>query len=91
MLSQLSKKGTVRFVYSPDIPIKQVYLAGSFNNWKPITMKRKQNGLYALELNISKGWHEYKFVIDGVWQSDPENTDTARNSLGTINSVVIVR
>ncbi|MBN1123505.1 MAG: glycogen-binding domain-containing protein [Sedimentisphaerales bacterium] len=90
MISQVNKKGTIRFVYSPDGPVTQVCLAGSFNNWQPASMKKQKNGLYALELKMSKGQHEYKFVVDGVWQSDPENADTVQNALGTVNSVVIV-
>ncbi len=90
MTSTVNKKGTVRFVYSPDGPVKQVCLAGSFNNWQPVAMKKQKNGLYALELKMPKGQHEYKFVVDGVWQSDPANSDTVQNALGTVNSVLIV-
>ncbi len=90
MISQVNKKGTVRFVYSPDGPVKQVCLAGSFNNWQPASMKKQKNGVYALELKMPKGQHEYKFVVDGDWQSHPENADTVQNALGTVNSVVIV-
>jgi 1,4-alpha-glucan branching enzyme len=90
MMSQVSKKGTVRFVYSPDGPVKKVCLAGTFNNWQPAPMNKQKNGVYALEVKIAKGQHEYKFVVDGQWQSDPGNSDTVQNSLGTVNSVVIV-
>jgi 1,4-alpha-glucan branching enzyme len=90
MINRLTKKGTIRFVYSPDFPAKQVCLAGTFNNWTPAAMQKQPNGLYALEVKVPKGHHEYKFVVDGVWQSDPENTNTVQNSLGTVNSVVIV-
>ena len=88
MISKVNKTGNIRFVYSPDGLVKQVCLAGSFNDWQPVSMKKQKNGLYALELKMSKGQHEYKFVVDGVWQSDPENTDTVQNGLGTVNSVV---
>jgi 1,4-alpha-glucan branching enzyme len=91
MISQTSKKGTVKFVYSPDGPVKQVCLAGSFNGWKPIAMKKQASGVYSLEVNLSKGQHEYKFVVDGNWQSDPGNTDTVQNNMGSVNSVVIVK
>ena len=90
MNTQITKKGTIRFVYSPDGSVNQVCLAGSFNNWQPVAMKKQKNGIYALELKMSKGQHQYKFVVDGVWQSDPANTDTVANTLGTVNSVLIV-
>jgi 5'-AMP-activated protein kinase regulatory beta subunit len=91
MISQTSKKGTVRFVYSPDGPVKKVCLAGTFNNWKPVAMKKQANGVYSLERALPKGQHEYKFVVDGNWQSDPGNTDTVQNNMGTVNSVLIVK
>jgi len=90
MISQVTKKGTIRFVYSPDAPVKTVCLAGSFNKWQPAAMKKQQNGVYALEVKLSKGQHEYKFIVDDVWQVDPANTDTVQNTLGTINSVLVV-
>lgn len=90
MKSQITKKGTVRFVYSPDSPVNQICLAGSFNNWQPVAMNKQKNGIYTLELKLQKGQYEYKFVVDGVWQSDPANNDTVVNSLGTANSVLIV-
>ena len=91
MISQVNKNGAIRFVYSPDGPVKQVCLAGTFNNWKPAAMKKQPSGLYSIEVKVPKGQHEYKFVVDGVWQSDPENHDTVQNSMGSINSVVIVK
>ena len=91
MISQVSKNGAVRFVYSPDGPVKKVSLAGTFNNWKPAAMKKQPTGLYAIEVKVPKGQHEYKFVVDGQWQSDPENHDTVLNSLGSVNSVVVIR
>lgn len=90
MSSQISKKGSVRFVYSPDGPVKKVSLAGSFNDWQAVPMTKQKNGLYAIELKIPKGQHEYKFVVDGVWQTDPQNHDTIQNSLGSVNSVVMI-
>jgi len=90
MISQVTKKGTIRFVYSPDAPVKTVCLAGSFNKWQPASMKKQKNGVYTLEVKMTKGKHEYKFIVDDVWQLDPANTDTVQNTLGTNNSVLVV-
>lgn len=53
-------------------------------------MKKQKNRVYAVELKVPKGQYEYKFIVDDVWQPDPENTDTVQNALGTINSVVTI-
>lgn len=68
---------------------KKVFLAGSFNNWKPeaLAMKKTATG-WALPLYLGQGTHTYKFVVDGAWMAD----DAARESLpdghGGFNSVI---
>jgi len=74
-------------------PESVVYLAGSFNNWdpqaKPMTDKKK-TGLFSASVMLPPGSHEYKFVINGTWCVDPTNSDWTQNSLGTLNSVLVV-
>lgn len=74
-------------------PKSVVYLAGSFNNWdpqaKPMTDK-KNTGLFSAAVMLPPGTHEYKFVINGTWCVDPTNSDWTQNSLGTLNSVLVV-
>ncbi|MHC4403203.1 MAG: glycogen-binding domain-containing protein [Planctomycetota bacterium] len=65
------------FTYQPKKQAEAVYLAGSFNNWKPTAHKMDgpdQQGRYTTRLKVKKGRYEYKFVLDGQsWQIDPEN------------------
>ncbi|MHC4399983.1 MAG: PDZ domain-containing protein [Planctomycetota bacterium] len=67
----------VTFTYQPKKPAEAVYLAGSFNNWKPTAHKMEgpdQQGRYTTRLELKNGRYEYKFVLDGqTWQTDPEN------------------
>jgi hypothetical protein len=67
----------VTFTYQPKERAEAVYLAGSFNNWKPTAHKMDgpdQQGRYTARLKLKKGRYEYKFVLDGeTWQPDPEN------------------
>jgi hypothetical protein len=78
----------VTFSYQPKKPAEAVYLAGSFNDWKPTAHKMDgpdQQGRYTTRLKLKKGRYEYKFVLDGqTWQTDPENvlqTGFYRNSV----------
>jgi 1,4-alpha-glucan branching enzyme len=71
----------------------KVFLAGSFNEWDPTAKEmtdKKGEGVFTATLNLPAGRHEYKFVIDGIWCADPENTDWLQNELGTLNSVKTV-
>ncbi len=45
-------------------------LKGTFNNWNKIRMSRSQKDFVAL-VNLGEGDHEYKFFVDGQWQTDP--------------------
>jgi len=67
----------VVFRYRPATSAKEVYLAGSFNKWKPTEHKMTgpdPDGYYSATLKLPEGRHEYKFVLDGkVWKSDPSN------------------
>ncbi len=75
-------------------PGKVVYLAGCFNQWNPTGKKmtdKKKDGVYSTTIKLAPGTYEYKFVIDGVWCADPENTDVVKNDCGTLNSVITVK
>ena len=53
---------------------ENVYLAGSFNGWKPndIKMTKTTTGWLG-KYYIAPGNYEYKFIVDGKWIPDPDN------------------
>jgi hypothetical protein len=69
----------VRFRYKPRIPASAVYLAGTFNEWKPdghAMSGPDDTGTYSTDVVLKAGPHEYKFVIDGTqWRADPGNAE----------------
>ncbi len=71
---------------------KAVYLAGEFNDWNPTAKKMTfKAGVYSATLKLAAGTYQYKFVIDGTWCADPENTNSIPNDQGTFNSVITVK
>ena len=90
MLTKGNKKGTIRFTLKPSNSPKIVQLAGDFNNWKPIQMRRETNRVFAIDMPLRSGTHQYKFIIDEQWVPDPDNTLSTPNSYGTTNSVAQV-
>lgn len=73
---------------------KSVYVAGCFNKWNAEDRQmtdKKGDGVYTATLKLAPGRYEYKFVVDGVWCSDPENQDEVANEMGTKNSVLTVK
>lgn len=90
MSIEVKKNGSVRFAFSPEEPVKKVFLAGSFNNWEPLQMRKQKSGQYVRTMELPVGSHQYKYIVDGTWQQDADNDASAVNSLGTLNSVVVV-
>ena len=66
-----------------------VFIAGSFNDWKPnaTPMIALGPGHWAKELTLSPGTYEYCLVVDGQWMPDPQESRTAPNPFGGVNSV----
>lgn len=77
------------FTLSDYANAKKVFLAGSFNGWKPgeLLMKKTAAG-WELPLYIAQGTHTYKFVVDGAWVADEANTEKVPDGHGSYNSVL---
>ena len=84
---QNHKKASFKF-HAPEA--QNVQLAGDFNAWDPHThpLKRDSRGLWKININLSPGRYEYRFLVDGQWQDDPTCETCAPNPFGSLNSVI---
>lgn len=65
-------------------------LVGSFNGWNDISIPmRWQNGAWTATVALKPGEHTYKFVVDGVWLSDPRNPKVKPD--GNLESIIEVK
>ncbi len=83
------KSGRVSFeIIQPDA--KNVYVAGSFNEWKPemAPLVPLGNGRWVGDLTLKPGRHEYLFVVDGQWMPDPNAKESVQNPFGGRNSIL---
>ncbi|MGC1205194.1 MAG: hypothetical protein WA839_09950 [Flavobacteriaceae bacterium] len=71
---------------------KKVILAGSFNNWneQDFVMRKMDYG-WKYVVPLSGGKHHYKFIVDGEWINDPNNTVKEHDGKGHVNSVCMVK
>jgi 1,4-alpha-glucan branching enzyme len=71
---------------------KEAILAGDFNSWdvKKHRMKMDDKGRWTKIVTLSPGGYEYKFLVDGEWQNDPNNDQVVPNSFGTLNNHLTV-
>jgi len=65
-----------------------VKLAGSFTNWQDnaLPMTKTDSGWIA-RVKLSTGKHLYKFIVDGNWTVDRDNTNIENDGMGNDNSV----
>ena len=71
---------------------KKVCIAGNFNAWNPssMPMKKENDGTWRIKLKLSPGKYEYKYFVDGAWDSDRSCTEVVPNPFGTDNCVISV-
>ena len=80
----------VSFIFSAQSG-RQVALTGSFNDWDPgqlVMVYQDDVQGYKLDLQLHSGNYEYKFIVDGEWVTDLDNTNFSANDFGTLNSVL---
>lgn len=84
-----SKDGNARFFLKGYRNAKKVILAGSFNKWNEevFSMKKTDEG-WELTLQLKPDRYEYRFIIDGYWIEDPDNSNKTPNEYGEYNSVI---
>ena len=68
------------FCHAPEA--EQVSLVGDFNNWAPnaTPMTRQPDGRWMASLELSHGYHQYAFLVDGKRVLDPNATGKAKDS-----------
>jgi len=65
-----------------------VTAAGSFNNWNnAIQPMHWINGAWETTIQLAPGTYRYKFVVDGVWITDPKNPNFNKDSFDSILEV----
>ena len=97
MGNRASRRKKASTVFTFDAPhASKVFLAGDFNSWNPdaTPLARARGGRWSVALELPRGRHEYKFVVDGEWACEPGcergSGKCVPNAFGTKNSVVEV-
>ena len=70
----------------------KVTLVGDFNNWndtKTPMVRTPNSAVWTVTLPLTAGRHVYAYLVDGIWQADP-NAPLADDGFGHANSVRIV-
>ena len=78
-----AKRNLHQVIFRCDAPqAKEARVAGDFNGWNPCAtpMSRQPDGQWMVSLELSHGFHEYLFLVDGKPVLDPNATGRTRNA-----------
>ena len=70
---------------------RKVAVAGDFNGWSPegITLENADGqGTFVATVPLAPGSHEYMFLVDGTWVTDPAAPETRPDGFGRSNAVL---
>ena len=82
------------FRYDAPAGTRSVHIAGSFNGWsKTATPMRPADGEWTRTVDLDRGVHHYKFVLNGErWVNDPNSMEEFEepDGHGGVNSAVFI-
>jgi hypothetical protein len=85
--------------YHQEVPIvvratgaRSVIITGDFTEWSPegIRLHRISADEWDTTLALAPGEYQYRLIVDGNWQDDPEATRRVPNPFGGENCVLRV-
>ncbi len=88
----IEKPAGIEFLFNIEAPqAKDIYIVGEFNGWKPsdeYRLSRLDGGRWEKKLGLKAGRYRYKFIVDGEWVVDANNTEREQNQYGTFDSIL---
>lgn len=71
---------------------KSIVLSGNFNDWSENEYQMtKTDNCWSYSKRLSGGKYHYKYIVDGKWITDPNNSVKEYDDKGNINSVCMVK
>ena len=87
-----SRTRLVKLKFKAPTNCKEVKIAGDFTEWEKAAIymsKLGRSGEWMASIRVTPGEHQYRFLIDGNWYTDP-TTEHAMSPFGSENSVLRV-
>ena len=91
-VNQKLKTQNVNFeFYAPEA--QKVSVVGTFNDWseRAHPLKKVKDGKWNTVIALKPGRYEYRFLVDGIWESDQKPVESVPNAFGSWNCVVTVQ
>jgi hypothetical protein len=88
-----NQPGCIRVVF--ELPscvwADRIFVSGSFNGWNEgeTPMRQDRDGVWRASIDMPMGkQYEFRYIVDGRWQTDFHADGSATNSFGSQNSVI---
>ena len=75
----------VTFTWTLDV--NTVFVTGTFTNWKDHIAMQRDGHVFSTTIELERGEHHYKFIVDGDWRLSPEDP-TKPDAQGNINNYI---
>lgn len=71
---------------------ESVQVVGEFTDWEqePLDLKKFKGGVWKRTVSLEPGEYEYRLLVDGQWQDDPNCPLRQPNGFGSQNCVCVV-
>jgi hypothetical protein len=92
-MTGVQEPNTVRYRFTVKADeVREICLAGDFNQWKvcDAPLSRVAEGVWSITIDLPRGRHEYMFVIDGKWVTDPNAMGYSTDGFGNRNALLVV-
>jgi len=88
--TKLPKQKVTFSILAPEA--RSVKLVGDFSGWEenPVDLKKLKSGQWKATLPLAEGRYEYRYLVDGQWQDDPNCPTRVPNAFGGQNCVCVV-
>jgi 1,4-alpha-glucan branching enzyme len=90
-MAERNQKKRITFqLYAPGAG--EISVSGSFNDWDSAgrPLKQQKDGKWKTTATLEPGVYEYRFIVDGTWQDDPNASEKRLNEYGSHNSIIRV-
>jgi len=87
---KMSKQKVTFSLIAPEA--QSVQIAGDFTDWQesPLELKKQKDGNWKKTISLEPGEHQYRLLVDGQWQDDPNCLLRQPNEFGSQNCVCVV-